>query len=125
MCRYFVIVMIIFLNLSNVFANNLDEQFQLWMEGQKNEQDCFNVNSDFLYCLNQNVAKQFILIDDKGQEVYQIYWFDNGPDYDSEGLYRIKQNNKIGYASAVTGGSLFMPNMIVHIRSKMVKRVLV
>lgn len=103
MGRYLVIVMLFLSNSSYSFAKNLDEQFQLWMNGKQDELDCFHEESDFLYCLDRNEAKQFVLTDRKGHEVYQVYWFDNGPDYSQEGLYRMRQNGKIGYASSITG----------------------
>ncbi len=41
--------------------------------------------------------------DENMQETYQIYVMDSGPDFESNGLYRILQNGKIGYAFAKTG----------------------
>jgi hypothetical protein len=102
--RYIVIVLIQLLSFSSsVFAKNLDEQFLLLAEGKIQDQQCFDVESSFLYCLNKNNDHKFVLMDDQGQEIYQIYWFDNGPDITSEGLYRIRKNGKIGYASSITG----------------------
>jgi hypothetical protein len=39
-------------------------------------------------------------INNKGQRIYEIFWFDNGPDYISEGMFRILRNGKIGYADS-------------------------
>lgn len=103
MLRYLLIMMIFCLSAPSVFARNLDEQFQLWSEDKQSELQCFDELSDFLYCLNKNKAGKFVLLDQEGQEIYQVYWFDNGPDYIQEGLYRIRQNSKIGYASGITG----------------------
>lgn len=38
-------------------------------------------------------------INQKGQRLYEVYWFDNGPDYISDSLFRIKRNGKIGFAN--------------------------
>jgi hypothetical protein len=38
-------------------------------------------------------------IDQKENRLYEVYWFDNGPDYIKDGLFRIKRNGKIGYAN--------------------------
>lgn len=38
-------------------------------------------------------------INQNGQRLYEVYWFDNGPDYISDSLFRIKQNGKIGFAN--------------------------
>lgn len=40
-----------------------------------------------------------IAIDKHEKELFEIFWYDNGPDYISEGLFRIKKNEKIGYAN--------------------------
>ncbi|MBL7793317.1 MAG: WG repeat-containing protein [Saprospiraceae bacterium] len=39
-----------------------------------------------------------VAIDKTGKELFEIYWYDNGPDYFSDGLFRIKKDGKIGYA---------------------------
>lgn len=43
--------------------------------------------------------QQCIAIDPNGQKMFDVFWYDNGPDYISEGLFRIKMNEKIGYAN--------------------------
>ena len=40
----------------------------------------------------------FVGIDRKENILFEIYPFDNGPDYPKEGLFRIIENGKIGYA---------------------------
>ena len=40
-----------------------------------------------------------IAIDIKEQELFEVFWYDNGPDYIVEGLFRIKKDEKIGYAN--------------------------
>jgi hypothetical protein len=43
--------------------------------------------------------KEFILINKSGKKIYSIFPFDNGPDHESEGVYRIiDKDGKIGYA---------------------------
>ena len=39
-------------------------------------------------------------IDQKGQRLYEVFLFDNGPDYLQDGLFRILRNGKTGYADA-------------------------
>jgi hypothetical protein len=46
-------------------------------------------------------------IDPKGNLLWDIYWYDNGPDYVEEGLFRIERNGKIGYAD--TTGRVVIP----------------
>ena len=40
------------------------------------------------------------VFDRRGRFLYYVQWFDNGPDYYSEGLRRINKNGKIGFANA-------------------------
>ncbi len=40
-----------------------------------------------------------IAIDKNGNYLYEVKWFDNGPDYLREGLFRIVINGKTGYAN--------------------------
>lgn len=40
-----------------------------------------------------------IAIDKNEKELFEVFWYDNGPDYLVEGLFRIKKNEKIGYAN--------------------------
>ena len=51
----------------------------------------------------------FVLIDKTGKHIYNIYPFDNGPDYTSEGIYRIIKDGKIGYVDSVTSKVLIKP----------------
>lgn len=44
----------------------------------------------------------FVAIDRNEKKLYNIFSFDNGPDYTSEGLFRIVKNGKIGYADAAS-----------------------
>ena len=41
---------------------------------------------------------KWVLVDSQNKVQYQVFLYDNGPDYPSEGLYRIVRNEKIGYA---------------------------
>jgi len=47
----------------------------------------------------KNDASKMIAINRKDEIIFDIYYYDNGPDYISEGLFRIKRNGKIGYAN--------------------------
>ncbi len=40
-----------------------------------------------------------IAIDKNENVLFEVFWYDNGPDYLAEGLFRIKKNGKIGYAN--------------------------
>lgn len=50
-----------------------------------------------------------IAIDRKDRKLFNAYWFDNGPDYPSEGLFRIRDDRgRIGYADT-TGRIVIRP----------------
>ncbi len=40
---------------------------------------------------------------------YNVFIFDSGPDYPSDGLFRIKKGGEIGYADAATGEVVIAP----------------
>ena len=51
----------------------------------------------------------FIAIDRQQNVLYNVFPFDNGPDYASDGLFRIIKNKKIGYADEATGKVIIKP----------------
>lgn len=52
--------------------------------------------------------KRLIGINRNEKELFEVFWFDNGPDYVSDGLFRIVKDGKIGYADA-TGKIVINP----------------
>ena len=48
-------------------------------------------------------------IDRKGNILYKVFPYDNGPDYPSDGLFRIMENTKIGFADSRTGEIVIKP----------------
>lgn len=44
-------------------------------------------------------AWKCVAINRKFEEMYEVFWFDNGPDFIEEGLFRIVKDDKIGYAN--------------------------
>lgn len=42
---------------------------------------------------------EMVAINRNEEIVFDVYLFDNGPDYPSEGLFRVKRNGKIGFAN--------------------------
>lgn len=61
------------------------------------------------YAIVYKMNTGFIAIDRNKTILYQIFSFDNGPDYPSEGLFRIIRDNKTGYADAFTGKIVIEP----------------
>lgn len=62
----------------------------------------------YRYCFFDTVTTFAIVADTSGvyaidqneNRLYEVYWYDNGPDYVEYGLFRIKRNGKTGYANA-------------------------
>lgn len=52
----------------------------------------------------------FVAIDRQQNVLYNVFPFDNGPDYAADGLFRIIKNNKIGYADEATGKIVIKPH---------------
>jgi hypothetical protein len=51
----------------------------------------------------------YIGIDRQENVLYKVFPYDNGPDYAPDGLFRITENNKIGFADAATGAIVIQP----------------
>lgn len=55
------------------------------------------------YAIVLKEGEGFIGIDRNEKTLYKVFPYDNGPDYESEGLFRIENEGKIGYANYETG----------------------
>lgn len=51
----------------------------------------------------------FVAIDRQENVLYNVFPFDNGPDYVEDGLFRIIEDHKIGFADAKTGTVIIKP----------------
>jgi len=51
------------------------------------------------FIIRYEEGKGFVAIDRDGKRLFTVFPFDNGPDYPSEGLFRIVEDNKIGFAN--------------------------
>ena len=50
-----------------------------------------------------------VAVNKAGETLYQVFLYDNGPDYPSDGYFRIVKNGKIGYADEETGAVRIKP----------------
>ncbi len=50
-----------------------------------------------------------IAIDRLQKKLYDVFVYDNGPDYPAEGLFRVMKGEKIGYADAKSGEIVIEP----------------
>lgn len=61
------------------------------------------------YAIVHKTTGGYYAIDRKENTLYEVFNFDNGPDYAEEGLFRVIENGKIGYADAATGKVVIKP----------------
>lgn len=61
------------------------------------------------YAIVLKLNSGFVSIDRQQNILYKVLPFDNGPDYTSDGLFRILKDNKIGYADSETGKIIIKP----------------
>lgn len=52
---------------------------------------------------------KWVVIDRQEKVLYEVFLYDNGPDYASEGLFRIVKDGKIGYTDASTYAIVISP----------------
>jgi hypothetical protein len=59
--------------------------------------------------MKQTEAGKWVIMDEKETPLYDVFIYDNGPDYPVEGLIRVVKNGKIGYADATTYAIVIPP----------------
>ena len=109
-------------NISEIIST--DNDYLLLVE---DEEGCRYVNSEgktiiesekYLMCFTDTFKtyaivlhqdKGFIAINRSVETLYNIFVYDNGPDYPEDGLFRIIKDEKIGYADFLTGEILIEP----------------
>jgi hypothetical protein len=52
--------------------------------------------------MEQTAEGKWVIVDNQKTALYDVFIYDNGPDYPAEGLIRVVKNGKIGYADAKT-----------------------
>lgn len=69
---------------------------------------CFSETFDN-YAIVGMQEEGIVAINRQEEVLYQVFVYDNGPDYPSDGYFRIIQDGKIGYADAQTGAIKIKP----------------
>lgn len=99
-------------NLDTLFAkqNPKTESFAYYnSQNQKILGDYQQIYTDIFVNFAIILDTNFYLIDRTGFKLHEIFPYDNGPDYPSEGLYRIVKNGKIGFLNARTSQLIIEP----------------
>ena len=68
-----------------------------------------NIQTDTVSKYSMVSDDGFFLMDNSGKKIYEIFPYDNGPDYVSEGLQRIIKDGKIGYGDPILGKVIIQP----------------
>ncbi|MBK9550653.1 MAG: WG repeat-containing protein [Saprospiraceae bacterium] len=68
-----------------------------------------NIQTDTVSKYSMVSDDGFFLMDNSGNKIYEIFPYDNGPDYVSEGLQRIIKDGKIGYGDPILGKVIIQP----------------
>ena len=55
------------------------------------------------------IDNKWVLVDQQKKVQYEVFLYDNGPDYPSEGFIRVVKNGKIGFADAKTYAIVIPP----------------
>jgi len=127
MRKQFIISGFIFFLMVNVFSQTKHSSDYLLKVCDVNFESCGYVNTQGdtiipdgkyitcytdtfrTYAIVTSAEKGIIAIDRKEHILYEVFPFENGPDYSSEGLFRIIVDHKIGYASANSGSVVIKP----------------
>lgn len=59
--------------------------------------------------MSQTNDGKWVIMDGQKTALYEVFPYDNGPDYPSEGLIRVVKNGKIGYTDATTFALVIEP----------------
>lgn len=59
--------------------------------------------------MEQTTEGKWVILDNQKTTLYEVFPFDNGPDYPAEGLIRVVKNGKIGFADANTYAIVIEP----------------
>jgi hypothetical protein len=68
-----------------------------------------NVAASTPLTMEQISEGKWVIMDAQKTALYEVFLYDNGPDYPSEGLIRVVKNGKIGYADADTYAIVIEP----------------
>lgn len=77
--------------------------------GANNRGNQANATASAPLTMTQTDDGKWVIMDSKKTPLYEVFPYDNGPDYPSEGLIRVLKNGKIGYADAQTYAIVIEP----------------
>ena len=130
MARYntinLVILLLLFIGLSSYGQANKKTDYLISFDnkdgyGYKNKkgkiiippgkyQMCFtHIFKTYAFVAKEGFSSGIVAIDRNENVLYEVFNYDNGPDYTSDGLFRITENKKMGYADAATGKIVIEP----------------
>ena len=76
---------------------------------ENKEKQTSTVTTTDSLAMEQTNDGKWVIMDSKKTTLYDVFIYDNGPDYASDGLIRVVKNGKIGYADAKTYAIVIEP----------------
>ncbi|HET6243188.1 MAG: WG repeat-containing protein [Bacteroidetes bacterium] len=120
-----VLILLLFCFISCVQTNKMDDYLISFSDEENNDYGYKNKMGDTIippgkyticftdtfktYAIVFESSIGFVAIDRQENILYKVYPFDNGPDYQSDGCFRITHENKIGFAEAESGKIIIEP----------------
>ncbi len=78
-------------------------------QGPGDKQKEQNATASTPLTMDQTADGKWVILDGQKTVLYEVFIYDNGPDYEAEGLIRVVKNGKIGYADAKTYAIVIEP----------------
>ncbi len=78
-------------------------------QGPGEKEKVVNTAASTSLVMEQTTDGKWVILDNNKTTLYEVFLYDNGPDYPSEGLIRVVKNGKIGYADASTYAIVIEP----------------
>lgn len=116
------ILIFTFLNFLNFYSQNKKSENLILKRDNKTSKFAYynsrneKILGDYWYAKDKFLKRYAIvsdpspvLIDRNGKHIYDIFIFDNGPDYENDGLIRIVKNGKIGFINSKTYNLVIKP----------------
>lgn len=99
--------LVLFVDTLNDSYGYKNPQGEIAIQAGKYEMCFTDTFKEYAMVLKPSVG--FVAIDKKENVLYKVFSIDNGPDYFSDGMFRIIENDLIGYADAATGKIIIKP----------------
>jgi len=94
---YFVVLILLMVSSGKNFCNGAKDSFNQLSSTVINQHN-LQLDSSKIKDIVYKEGVGFVAVDKNRNVLFEVFPFDNGPDYPSEGIFRIIEKGKIGYA---------------------------